>query len=164
MLHPSFSLIILLNQVILRDLSKSMRFGQLSPPYSTGFCKISFRNFGGFTPHKKFCYILSTFVKVYIFGDGRDSRICTNLDLRRLFIIVILPIGVNNLGVQILIIRLISSILFSILISLISVILSMLKSIPKDVNSVVQIKSFPLKKLILLSPHTPILIILVFQS
>ena len=109
---------------------------------SKGFCKISFRNFGGFTPHKNFWYILSTFLKVSIFGDGRDSRICTNLDVRRLFIIVILPIGVKNLGVQILIIRLISSILISILISVISVILSMLKSIPKDVNSVVQIKFF----------------------
>ena len=77
---------------------------------------------------------------VFFCGDGRDSWIWINFDVSRLLIMVILPIVVNNLGVQILISLFISSILLSILISVISCNLSVLNIIPSDVNSAVQIR------------------------
>ena len=101
--------------------------------------------------------------KFLFFGDGRDSRIWMNLDVNKLFIIAIFPMGVRNCGVHIRINLLISPIFFSILISVISIILSTLNVIPKDMNLFVQIKFCSWQKLALLSPHTPIFIILVFS-
>ena len=95
--------------------------------------------------------------------DGRDSRTCTKLDVKRLLIIVILPIGVKNLGVEILMILFFSSILFSMFISVISFILFVSNNIPREVNSIVQISFLSLQKLVLLSPYTPVFIIVVFS-
>ena len=88
---------------------------------------------------------------------------CTNFDVNKRLIIVILPIGVSSLGVQVPINSLISSILFSILISVISFILFTLTAIPRDVNSDVQINFRSLQNVLLLSPQTPILIFSVFS-
>ena len=78
--------------------------------------------------------------KFLFFGDGRDSRIWMNLDVNKLFIIAIFPMGVRNRGVHIRINLLISPIFISILISVISIFLSTLNVIPKDMNLFVQIK------------------------
>ena len=99
---------------------KISKFKYLSPPCSTGFCKIAFQDLGGFVPHRKFLKICSILRKVLFCGEGRDSRICINFEVNRLLIMVILPIVVNNRGVQILISLFMSSILLSILISVIS--------------------------------------------
>ena len=91
-------------------------------------------NVGGFVPHKKFLDFFSTFENISNVGEGRDSRMCTNFDVNKLFIIVILPIGVSSLGVQISIYLFISWILFSIIISVILFNLFTLKVIPKKVG------------------------------
>ena len=82
---------------------------------------------------------------MFSLGDGGDSRICSNLE------------------VQIRINLLISSILVSILYLVISFSLFTLNDIPKETNSEVQIMFLSLHVISLLSPHTPILIILVFS-
>ena len=107
--------------------------------------------------------MVSILVNNSIEGGGRDSRICISLDVKRLFMIVIFPIGVRNLGAHIRISLYISQIFFSILMSVIFSMLSTSNVIPNDTNSLVHIKFLSKQNLSLLSPHTPILMILVFS-
>ena len=76
---------------------------------------------------------------------------------------MIFPIGVRNLGDHKRTSLFISLIFFSILISVISFILSTSNVIPRDTNLFVQIKFLSQQNLSLLSPHTPILTILVLS-
>ena len=128
-----------------------------------GNSNISFLNFGDLLLRIKPFKILSRFIKVLELGVGRDNRTCVNVDIIRLLTITTFPKGVKNLVFHMVISFNISLIIFSILMSEFLSILLMSYEMPKHSNFWVHSRFKSGQNKVLLSPHFPILITLVFS-
>ena len=113
-------------------------------------------------PQRKSLNIRSTSSIKDLVGVGRDSRTWVIFDNSRLLMIVILPIGIRNLGLHILTKSLMFPILLLIFKFVISAILLTSNWIPKDINLFVKSRSRFWLKVVPLSLHAPILATLGF--